>query len=457
MQTKRIKRWAIIISVVALLAVIFSLPAVQSRVVYHSQRAYRAVKYWLKPPSEAVFLPSTELNLTAAPESTSLPTTPTTPQSMTEPTSVPSPTSALAVTSTLGPTLMPTLTPAPLPSNVLLTGFHCERQFMNNCGPATLSMNLSYYDWGKNQLTTSAVIRPNIADVNVMPYELAYYVNEHTDLRALWRYGGDLQTIKALLNLGIPVIIEKGFEPFTLQKEGWMGHYNLVAGYDDEKEIFTMHDSYLMSYAPWGGQIPEELWDTFIGFDFSYTETEQAWQAFNDVFVVVYPPEKENDVLMVLGPLATQEGAARIAYERAIQETTSLTDMRGQYFAWFNAGTSLVAMQDYPAAAAAYDKAFAIYPDIPENQRPYRILWYQVGPYEAYYYTARYQDVINLANLTLGNMAEPSLEESYYWRARSYHALGDEVRAENNLRSSLKYHPGYAPSVTLLQELGKTP
>lgn len=453
MQTRRIKKWVIILPVIILLAVILSLPAVQSRVDYHARQAYRAIKYWLKPPSEAVFLPSTELDLTPTSEYMALPGDLATPQPSAKLTTAPSPTAALAATATLAPTP----TPSPLPASVLLKGFHCERQFMNNCGPATLSMNLSYFDWGKNQLTTSAVIRPNIADVNVMPYELAYYVNEHTELRALWRYGGDLQTIKALLNLGVPVIIEKGFEPFTLKKEGWMGHYNLVAGYDDEKQILTMHDSYLMSYAPWGGQIPEELWDTFIGFDFSYDETEQAWQAFNNVFVVVYPPEKENDVLAALGPLATEEGAARIAYDRAMQETTSLTDVRGQYFAWFNAGTSLVALQDYPAAAAAYDKAFAIYPDIPENQRPYRILWYQVGPYEAYYYTARYQDVINLANLTLGNMAEPSLEESFYWRARSYHALGDEVRAENNLRSSLKYHPGYIPSVTLLQELGKTP
>lgn len=457
MQTERIKRWAIIISIVALLAVIFSLPAVQSRVVYHSQRAYRVVKYWLKPPSEAVFLPSTELDLTATPESTLLPATPTVPQSMAESTSIPSQTAAPAIASSPAPTLIPTLTSAPLPSDILLTGFHCERQFMNNCGPATLSMNLSYYDWGKNQLTTSAVIRPNIADVNVMPYELANYVNEHTDLRALWRYGGDLQTIKALLNLGVPVIIEKGFEPFTLQGDGWMGHYNLVAGYDDEKEIFTMHDTYLMSYAPWGGQIPEELYDTFIGFDFSYSETEKSWQAFNYVFVVAYPPEKENDVLAALGPLATAEEAAQIAYDRAMQETTSLTDKRDKYFAWYNAGTSLVVLQDYPAAAAAYDEAFGIYPDILENKRPYRMLWYQTGPYEAYYHAARYQDVINLANLTLGNMADPALEESYYWRARSYLALGDELRAENNLRSSLKYHPGYIPSLTLLQEMGITP
>jgi len=245
---------------------------------------------------------------------------------------------------------------------------------MNNCGPATLSMYLSFYDWGKNQLTAGGVLRPNDKDVNVMPYELVDFVNEYTAQHALWRYGGDLQTIKVLLNAGFPVMIEKSFEPYTLRNEHWMGHYNLVVGYDDEKQILTVQDSYLVSYAPWGGQIPQELWDSFIGFDFSYSELEQAWRSFNFVFIVVYPPEKENDLLKALGPHATEEEAYRIAYDRAMQETSSLTDVRDKFFAWFNAGTSLVSLQDYSAAATAFDTAFGIYPDIEQDLRPYRIL-----------------------------------------------------------------------------------
>jgi hypothetical protein len=318
-------------------------------------------------------------------------------------------------------------------------------------------MYLSYYDWGKNQLTAAAVLRPNAKDVNVMPYELVDFVNEHTAQRALWRYGGDLQIIKALLNAGIPVMIEKGFEPYTLRNEGWLGHYNLVVGYDDEIQTLTVQDSYLMSYAPWGGEIPQELWDSFIGFDFSYSELEQTWRSFNFVFIVVYPPERESDVLNALGPLATDEGACRIAYERAMQETSSLPGVRDKYFAWFNAGMNLVCLQEYDTAATAFDTAFGIYPDIEQGSRPYRILWYETGPYAAYYYVGRYQDVINLANQTLGYMAEPVLEESYYWRALSYFALDNRTRAIADLRTSLEYHPGFAPSVAMLKELGIIP
>lgn len=447
------------IIVVVLLTGAASLPPVSSRVSYHSREVYRTVKYWLKPPSQAVFIPSTlddalVVTSVSAANGVNAPTPTQTTQPTTRPTSLPTdPTPETTFTPL--PTL--TLTPIPLPPSVLLKGISCERQLMNNCGPATLSMYLSYYDWGKDQSAAAKVLKPNSKDVNVMPYELVDFVNEHTALYALWRNGGDLQTLKTLLNAGFPVMIEKSFEPFTLRNEGWMGHYNLVVGYDDEKQILTVHDSYLMSYPPWGAEIPQELWDSFIGFDFSYSELEQAWRSFNFVFIVVYPPEKENDVLKALGPLATDEGAYQIAYDRAMMETSSLTNVRDQFFAWFNTGTSLVGLQDYPSAATAFDKAFGIYPDIEVKSRPYRILWYETSPYTAYFYAERYQDVITLANQTLGLLAEPVLEESYYWRAVSYYALGDTNRAVRDLRTSLIYHPGFAPSKAMLEKLDKTP
>lgn len=236
-----------------------------------------------------------------------------------------------------------------------------------------------------------------------------------------------------------------------------MGHYNLVVGYDDVRQVLTVQDSYLMSYTPWGGELPQELWNSFIGFDFSYSELDQAWRSFNFVFVVVYPPEKEKDVLNLLTIRETDEGACRTAVEHARQETSSLVAVRDQFFAWFNLGTSLVCLQEYGAAAAAFDTAFGIYPDIEQGSRPYRLLWYTTGPYAAYYNTGRYQDVINLASQTLGYMADPVLEESYYWRALAYNELGDTSRAIADLHTSLKYHPGFAPSIEMLTQLGTSP
>ncbi|HEX9091264.1 MAG TPA: C39 family peptidase, partial [Anaerolineales bacterium] len=283
MKNKREKIWVVII--IILLAVMLSLPPVWSRVDYYSREVYRTIKYWLKPPSESVFVPSTfGEGLVSTSVSAIITADDPAPQLTTEPTTIPAqstPEADFSPTPTQPPTQTPAIptTPTPMPSSILLTGITCERQFMNNCGPATLSMYLSYYDWGKDQLTAAAVLKPNAKDVNVMPYEMVDFVNAHTAQAALWRYGGDLHTIKALLNAGFPVMIEKGFETYTLRSEGWMGHYNLVVGYDDERQVFTVHDSYLMSYAPWGGEIPQELWDSFIGFDFTYSELEQVWRS----------------------------------------------------------------------------------------------------------------------------------------------------------------------------------
>lgn len=463
MQNKRKISLLVIIAAVILLAVVLSLPPVWSRVVYHSRGVYTTVRYWIKPPKQAVFVPSTHDDglVTTTVSAAIIADTPT-PQSTIEPTAIPSQSTSetaftLTPTSISASTLTPTPTPLPLPSSVLLKGIIGERQFMNNCGPATLSMNLSYYKWGKSQVEAAEVLKPNDRDVNVSPHEVVDFVNNYTAQRALWRYSGDLQTMKVLLNAGFPVMIEKSFEPYDIRSEGWMGHYNLVVGYDDERQSLTVFDSYLLSHTPWGVEIPNDQLSSFIGFDFSYSELEQAWRSFNFVFIVVYSPEKENDVLNALGPLASEEGAYRIAFDRAMQETGSMTNVRDKFFAWFNAGTSLVSLQDYGAAATAFDTAFSIYPDIKPDSRPYRIMWYETGPYLAYYYSARYQDVINLANTTLGFMADPVIEESYYWRAASYNALGDKTKAFADLRASLYCHPGYAPSVDMLKELGETP
>jgi len=86
------------------------------------------------------------------------------------------------------------------------------------------------------------------------------------------------------------------------------------------------------------------------------------------------------------------------------------------------------------------------------------MMWYQTGPYYAYYYSGRYTDVISLADQTLERMtAEPILEESYYWRGMSYLALGDNERALTEFRDSLKHHPGFGPSLAALEQMGETP
>ncbi len=131
-----------------------------------------------------------------------------------------------------------------------------------------------------------------------------------------------------------------------------------------------------------------------------------------------------------------------------------------QFFAWFNKGTSHVGLTQYPEAAAAYDQAFQIYSTLgsDDTQRPYRMMWYQTGPYWAYFYTGRYQDTINLADTTLyDTIAEPTLEESIYWRGMAYWALGQTDDAITDFRETVRLNPNFGPGLDMLAQLGANP
>lgn len=294
-------------------------------------------------------------------------------------------------------------------------------------------MALSYWNWQGDQRDTAAVLKPNQRDKNVMPYEMAAYVEEYTGLKVMVRVGGDLDLLKSFIAAGLPVIVEKGFEGPNF--DSWMGHYEVINGYDDVKEKFYAQDSYIMADLP----VP-------------YEQMENDWRAFNYTYIIIYPPERELDVLAILGPQADETDNYQYAAQKASDEVFTFTG-RDQYFAWYNRATNLVNLQDYAGAAAAYDEAFALYPSIPEKERPWRMLWYQTGPYFAYFYSGRYYDVLNLATTTIDTANEPAIEESYYWRAMAKAALGDTSGAIQDYRTSLEWHPGFEPSLYQLQQL----
>ena len=409
--------------------ILLALPPIRNRMVWRIEQLRTRIFYSLFPPEEAVFQPQD-------PNQQVEDIVRATFQALTQTAQYVEP--FIVTTMTPAPTAV--ITATPLPAQVALQGVRYEDQhgLWNYCAPATLSMALSYWGWEGNRLVTGQYLKPFEKDKNVMLYEMVNFVQDETDLRALQRYGGTQELLKALIASGFPVVIEKGtyIVETTTGKRSWMGHYNVLTGYDDLARNFIVQDSY---YSP----------DYLIQYDLLM----QEWRSFDYTFMVIYPPGQESEVLAILGDYADPIRSDQIAAEIALKETQNLTGV-DLFFAWFNRGTSLVRLQDYIAAATAYDQAFRIYPDLPKDLRPWRIVWYQTGPYFAYYYSGRYQDVLELANTTLESASEPYLEESFYWRARAKIALGDRQGAIDDLRISLKYHPGFKPSEEILRELG---
>jgi tetratricopeptide (TPR) repeat protein len=79
------------------------------------------------------------------------------------------------------------------------------------------------------------------------------------------------------------------------------------------------------------------------------------------------------------------------------------------------------------------------------------MLWYQFGPYEAYYQIGRYDDVLLLAETTLKD--RPYFEESFYYKGLAQAALGDTNAARTNLQRAAAFNPNFAPAAAALAEL----
>jgi tetratricopeptide (TPR) repeat protein len=427
----------IIIPVVCLLLIgAFNIPAIHSRLSPRLDELRTRIVYALNPPEEAVFIPQEQIDEVVQPTLTVTPP---------EPTETPTiPSTPVGPTNTLAPSPTATITPTPLPDNFVLEGIKYEDQHnrWNYCGPANLSMALTYWGWDGNRDVVGEYVKPSDKDKNVMPYEMQDFVETQTSgLGALVRMGGDIELIKRLVAAGFPVVAEKGYYEYDYTgKLGWLGHYQFINGYDDNQEVFIVQDTYVE-----GGQ----------DFKISYEEFVEGWRSFDYTFLVVYPEDRIEEVLILLGPWADSAWANQHALEVAQAEVQSL-DGIDQFFAQFNEGTSHVNLLQYADAGAAFDRAFGLYAELAEDElRPYRIVWYQTWPYWAYYYSGRYQDVINLANTTLNDtISEPVLEESLYWRALAREAIGDLEGAIEDFRQTVILNPNFGPGWDQLARLG---
>lgn len=342
------------------------------------------------------------------------PTAAAEPLTQTTPTPTPSP------TTTGTPTQTPTPPGTPLPESVSLTGVNHAWQLWNNCGPATIAMNLSYYGVDTNQRAAASTLKPNQDDKNVSPDELAAFARSQ-GFEAIVRIGGDVDLLQRLLANGFPVIVETWIEP---EDRGGMGHYRLFTGYDAAVSAFYAQDSL---HGP----------DTAVPID----DFENGWRVFNHTYVVIYRPQQANHVRALLGPAADGQTMLENVLATAREEATADPD---DAHAWFNLGTAYFRLGDPQLAAAAFDEARRI-------GLPYRMLWYQFDIFEAYLAAGRYEDVAYLASATA--YAAGGLEEAYYYQGLAYQALNQPDAAAEAFRDAIEYNPYFTPAAEARAEM----
>ena len=306
---------------------------------------------------------------------------------------------------------------------MLLKGAQQVYQTWNNCGPATLTMNLSFFGWGGTQAEAAKFLKPDSEDKNVSPDELVAYARS-VGFQAVHRANGTTDLIKSLLRAGLPVLIEKGFEPEA--ELGWMGHYELIVGFNNVKQEFIAMDSYMGPYQ----SVPYDQFDTY-------------WRQFNRTYLVVYTDAQADTATSILG---NQLDDATMWNQALAGAQAEAANNPNDAYAWFDLGTDYAALNQMENAAAAYDHARGL-------GLPWRMTWYQFGWFDAYYQTGRYDDVLALVDATL--KVTPNVEEMYYYKGLVLKARGDSDGARSQFQIALQRNPNFGPAQAALAALAQ--
>jgi tetratricopeptide (TPR) repeat protein len=310
----------------------------------------------------------------------------------------------------------------------LLDGFSMVWQDFNRCSAGALTILLSHYDWGGDYATTIRGLNPNIEDVSVRLDEMIRFARGY-NLNGIARIGGTIDLLKVLVANGFPVLVENTYYDGDDINKDWMGHNRVIMGYDDALGVLYSFDS-LLGAGPDG-----------TGRAIEYADFDNRWRAFNRDYLVLY---HDTDLPALQALLGDQWDETANAEWTLAQATGELNGEHPDSFAAFNAGTALVALERYEEAAEMFDRAR-------NNGLPWRFMWYQFGPFDAYLQTGRYQDAIDLAHTVLN--ATPGVEEMYYYVALAYAAMGDTQRAESNLEVAVMRNNYYDDATNALTQL----
>jgi tetratricopeptide (TPR) repeat protein len=394
---------------------LYQIPSLKSRLNWRIETAIIYANAVLHPagqmptpdgnkPAPGAALPQPRLSYARLPSPTPLPEPTCSAQTCVTPTAEPSPTA--------------TPTPIPIPASASLVPPPYEKQDQNNCGPASLTMNLRYYGWKGDQYTITALIKPDLTDRNVNPDELLYFVNNRVGwLNGQYRVNGNIDMLKRFIALGMPIMVE---EESRLDKQYWpnddlwAGHYLMLTAYDDNTQVFTSQDSWLGA-----------------NLKVSYQELDRRWQTFNRVYLMFYRPEQEETVRAIIGENWDEKTNRTLALAAAQKETEQNPE---NPFAWFNLGTNLDYFERYTEASQAFDVARQL-------GLPQRMLRYQFGPFIAYFRTGRIDDLLALTEYAL--KITSNSEENLLWHAWALYMKKQKDKAIEDLNKALKINPNY--------------
>jgi hypothetical protein len=300
----------------------------------------------------------------------------------------------------------------------LLTGMSNVGQTWNNCGPASLSMVLSYFGVKKSQEEIGKALHPDPNGKHVGTAEMVDYLAAQ-GLSARVLVSGTIDVLQRLVANGVPVMVStwiRGGED--------IGHYRVVKGYDRAAGVLIFNDAY-------------------FGQDYRLTpaQLDALWWPFNRVYMPIYKADQERTVRAILGD--DWDTRAMLLRARAAAERETVARPADPY-AWLNLGDDNLALDETAAAVKAYDRALSL--DLPG-----RILWYRPQPLQAYNKAGLYQRVLDLTAPVLARTN--GVAQVYEQRGFAYEGLGKATQAIAEFKLALYYDPGLSASREALARL----
>jgi tetratricopeptide (TPR) repeat protein len=297
-------------------------------------------------------------------------------------------------------------------------------QTFNNCGPATLSMILSYYGTNVSQEELADLLRPyrnpqgDNDDKNIFTHEFTGAAEQY-GYRAIARVNGDIELLKIFTANGIPVVVKT-----WLNVDDDIGHFRVVRGFDERSGVIIQDDSY---HGP-NKRIP-------------YYDFLSMWQPFNYVYIIVYTPDMEGKIFSIIGDELDEEVAWERALVRAEKERELTPD---NPYPIFNISASSYYLGDYERTVLLFEEL--------ESSLPRRMLWYQIEPILAYQNLGRYDRVFSIIDRILGG-GNRAFSELYYIRGQVYFEQGDVRKAREEFERAVFYNRNYEQARAALNAL----
>lgn len=305
----------------------------------------------------------------------------------------------------------PTPIPLSIPATKTLNNNYHIFQTYNNCGPAALSMALSYYGINKSQTELGDQLRPyqipggDNDDKSVTLEEVAEKAKEF-NLTPYLRPNGNNEIIKKFIATDIPVITRT-----WLKANDDIGHYRIIKGYDDNTKEFIQDDSLQGK-----------------NLRYTYDEFDEIWDKFNYEYLVLIPQDKIKLAEQIIGE-DINETTAWLKAVNLSQE--KLTENPADITARFNLSVAYYKLGDYEKSVQEFEKV--------ENQLSFRTLWYQIEPILAYYELGNYSRVIEISDKILNNHNR-AFSELYILKGRIYQSRSETRLAEEEFQKAVHYN-----------------